>query len=120
MTDKKKTKKELFNEILNVVTAQEHKDFIMREIEMLDKKSNSKKQIEQQKINETIKEEIMSVLSISDEPMSIPDMQAASDTLNGYANQKISALLIQLRKEEKVERVEVKGKAYFKAVMDIE
>lgn len=116
MADKKKTKKELFNEILNVVTTQEHKDFIMREIEMLDKKSNSKKQTEQQKINETIKDEIMSVLNISDEPMSIPDMQEASEELKQYANQKISSLLTQLKKAEQIERTEVKGKAYFKLI----
>ena len=116
MADKKKTKKELFTEIMAVVTEQEHKDFIAKEIEALEKKRNSKKQTEQQKTNELIKEEIVRVLGEHDEPMSIPDMQEVSEELKQYANQKISSLLTQLKKTEQIERTEVKGKAYFKLI----
>lgn len=115
MENKKMTKKEMFAEILKVKGVAENTamvNFINREIELLTRKGSkstpSKTQIE----NEGIKKIIVKVLT-GNEPMTISDIQAQNETLSVLSNQKISALLTLLIKENKVIRTEIKKKAYF-------
>lgn len=60
--------------------------------------------------NEGVKEQIVSVLSETDEPMSIGDIGKEIGILSC---QKVSALVTQLVKANLVVRTEVKGKAFF-------
>ena len=114
---KKMTKKDYFTALLAIEQIRENEElsaFINHELEQLEKKSSGKRaETENQKNNEEIKSKILSVLSTEKE-MSISDIQkAGGDSLSGLSNQKMNALILQLKKAEKVERVEIKGRAYF-------
>ncbi len=65
-----------------------------------------------QKENEVIKEVILNVLADHAERMTVSDM-IEDERLNGYTNQKLSALLRQLVDKEMVEKTMEKRKAYF-------
>ena len=67
----------------------------------------------QQMENEGLKGTIVSVLAELGTPTTIRDLQKCNTTLASLSNQRISALLTQLIKAEKVVRTEVKGKAHF-------
>lgn len=109
----KKTKKELFGEILKVVVSVEHKEFIQRELELLNKKSGGKKPTKVQEENEKIKVQILEILSVIDKPMQIKELQAEFQELAEYSNQKISALLKQLVEAGKVEKSTEKRETKF-------
>ena len=66
--------------------------------------------------NEGLKQTIVDVLSENDGLMTVTDVQKSCEELSELSNQRISALLRQLIADGKVERVEDKRKAYFKAV----
>ena len=93
--------------------------FLDTRIELTEKKNASgngeRKPTATQVANEGIKEQIMSVLSATDKALSIAEIQKTSADLGGLSNQKISSLLTQLVKADKLERTEVKGKPYYKA-----
>lgn len=106
----KKTVVEMFNEILeNPTLTQEQRDFLVKRKEQAAKKnaSGSNKPTKTQQENEGVKERIL--LTLSTEPMSVADVCSAV----GISNQKATALLTQLRKENKVVRTEVKGKPFY-------
>ena len=111
----KKTVVELYKEILaNPSLTAEQKAFIEKRIEITEKKNANRgeaKPTKTQLENEGIKSVILSTLST--EPMTIGALVKANAELTGYSNQKISALLTQLLKADKVVRTEVKGKAYY-------
>lgn len=110
-----KTKKEYFAELRTIVIDnQELVDFIDREVELLNRKSSTKrKPTEKQVANENFKNLILETLTERDTLMSIPDLQEAIPEFANFKPQKISALLIALRKEKKVKRIHVKKVAYF-------
>ena len=114
----KKTKKEYFNELYNYVensTIANKMDllgFIDHELELLDKKASAKTQTKTQKENIGIKDIIVGVLKDSAKPMTITDMLACEE-LNGYTNQKISALCKQLVDSGMLVKETDKKKAYF-------
>jgi uncharacterized protein (DUF2344 family) len=92
-------------------------EFIDHELELLAKKNASeKKPTAQQVANESLKQTIVDVLTDNDGLMTVTDVQKSCDELAELSNQRISALLRQLKDDGKVERVEDKRKAYFKAV----
>ena len=66
----------------------------------------------EQKKNENLKSEMLEILGRFEEPKQIKELLLL-DELNGYSNQKISALMRQLVAEGKVERTEVKKVAMF-------
>ena len=122
MSTKKITKKDMFNEIIKMmngeqmsVSAQAVIDFANHEIELLNKKSSSssgkptKTQIE----NEGYKEVILEALATADKPMTISELMEYADGLAGLKNQRVSALMTQLKNAGKVIRTEEKKKAYF-------
>lgn len=121
MTNKKMTKRDYFNGLLEVI--ENHKDsienyedfkaFIEREIELLNKKRSNSKPTKTQIENEKIKEKILEVLTDVNEVMTISELMTA-DGLENYSNQKLSVLCHQLVNEHKVVNTKVKKVSYFK------
>ena len=113
---KKLTKKEKFEMLKAIPTVQENGmliEFINHEIELLAKKSagGEKKMTATQKANEGVKTTILESM----EPgklYSITDMIKQFDCCAEMSNQRVNALVRQMM-PEKVERVEVKRRAYF-------
>jgi hypothetical protein len=87
--------------------------FIDHEIELLNKKnSRSGKPTKTQVENESIKNTIFDTLQAMGKPVTVTQL-LATDELNGLSNQKVSALLTQLRESGKVERTVEKKVAYY-------
>ena len=117
---KKMTKKDMFTAMLNkyAFTADE-RAFIEHELELLNRKSASgeRKPTATQVANAGIKDSIVAfmeenpnrIFTISEIVKECPECQELT-------GQKVSALISQLIKENKVERIEEKRKAYFKIV----
>jgi hypothetical protein len=96
--EKKITKVERFNQLKAITEVAENADlvaFIDHEIELLSKKSGSKKPTATQVANEGLKVTILTVLEGS-EGMTASEVLASSDEFAGLSNQKITALLRQL------------------------
>lgn len=113
---KKITKKEKFEMLKAIPAVQENGmliEFINHEIELLAKKGagGEKKMTATQKVNEGVKTTILESM----EPgklYSITDMIKQFDCCMDMSNQRVNALVRQMM-PEKVERVEVKRRAYF-------
>ncbi len=118
MTNKKMTKREMFEQIkANYKLTDAEVAFIDHELELLAKKNASeKKPTAQQVANEGLKSTIIEVLTDNGGLMTVTDVQKSCEELSALSNQRVSALLRQLKDDGKVERVEDKRKAYFKAV----
>ena len=118
MENKKMTKRDYFNALLNVEEVKANSamvDFINHELELLTKKNSSeRKPTAAQKENEGIKAIILAALTTT--PTSISDLQKKDAALAEISNQKISALLRQLIIDNKVVRTEDKKKALFALV----
>ena len=121
-TVKKVTKRERFEQLLAIpAVANDNglKEFVNHELELLAKKnaSGTGKLTAVQVANNGIKEEILDCMA--NEPnrlFTISEMQKVNAELGEMSNQRISALIRQLINDGKVERIEDKRKAYFKAV----
>ena len=117
MTNKKMTKREMFEQIKSHLTDPAEVAFVEHELELLAKKnSGEKKPTAQQVANESLKQTIIEVLTDNGGLMTVTDVQKSCEELSVLSNQRVSALLRQLKDDGKVERVEDKRKAYFKAV----
>ena len=118
--EKKLTKREKFEMIAKINEVAENPilaEFVEHELELLAKKNASdKKPTAVQVANEGIKDTIYNVLAENGKVMTITEMQKANEELAELSNQRISALVRQLVADGKVERLEEKRKAYFKAV----
>ena len=110
----KVTKRERFEQIKALVSNNaELVAFIDHEIELLNKKnSRSGKPTKTQVENETIKAQIISVLERVGKPMTVTQLLAENE-FTGLSNQKVSALLTQLRKSDKVVRTVEKKVAFY-------
>ena len=111
--EKKITKKEMFAQIREVVA--DNADmvaFIDHEIELLSKKSGSRKPTANQVANEGLKEVILA--NLTSEGMTASEVLASATDFEGMSNQKISALLKQLVNEGKVVKTSDKKKSIFK------
>ena len=122
MENKKMTKKEIVNLMIDyfmgnkeVEDNQVFIDYLVRERELLEKKSSNSGQTKTQKENEVIKEKIVSTLKELNKYATITEIQNANAELSEYSNQKISALLKQLVDNKEIEKMVDKKKAYFKA-----
>lgn len=120
MTNKKMTKRDYYNALLALKEVKGNEElvkFINHELELLAKKNSAeKKPTAVQIANENIKEVILDTLKDNGGMMTISEMQKANAELGEMSNQRISALVRQLKEDGKVERIEDKRKAYFKAV----
>lgn len=107
------TKMDYFNRIL-AYAHEEDKPFLLHEMELLEKKnaSRSTKPTAKQVANATIADAIYDAMqdgtsyTISDIKALIPELAEANP-------QKVSAIVSKMRKEIRVSREMVKGKAYF-------
>ena len=117
---KKMTKRDYYNALLNIAEVKANGEmvkFIEHELELLAKKNSSeKKPTAVQVANEGIKSVIIETLAENGKMMTISEMQKVNAELGEMSNQRISALVRQLINDGKVERIEDKRKAYFKAV----
>ena len=117
----KVTKRMRFEQIKALVSDNEELvAFIDHEIELLDKKnSRSGKPTKTQVENETIKNTIFNTLQATGKPMTVTQL-LATEELNGLSNQKVSALLTQLRDVNKVVRTVEKKVAYYSINEEVE
>ena len=121
MEKTKLTKRDYFKMLAEVVAESgrenqaELQAFINHEVELLDKKSASRGTVTtaKQKENEDLKEYILGVLTEINRAVTITELQAEDVRLGELTNQRISAMLKQLKDEGKVIRTELKKKAYF-------
>lgn len=118
---KKLTKKEMFVQILNNHNLKADEiDFINHEIELLEKrnsKGGDKKPTAKQLENADLKTVILDFLADNpDDKFTITDMWKKIPVLANnteMSNQRISAIVNQLKNENLVAREEIKRKAYF-------
>ena len=123
MENKKMTKKETINLLIDVLNGtrevedvQIFIDFLVHERELLEKKSSNSGQTKTQKENEFVKEKIVNALGVIGKFVTITELQEQNEEMANYSNQKLSALLKQLVDSNIVSRVVDKKKAYFKLV----
>ena len=114
---KKITKRDNFNKLLTIREVAEDTqlvEFINHELELLDRKSASHSTAKTaiQKANEEIKTKIVDAL-VQLGKSTISELQAGSEEMAEYSNQKLSALLKQLVDSKQVVRTMEKKKAYF-------
>ena len=111
--EKKMTKREMFEQIKAVAgLTDEMKAFIDRELELLAKKNSAeKKPTKVQEENKGIKEIILD--NLTEEGITISDLQKKVPELGELSNQKISALMRQLVNDLVVVKTEDKRKSYF-------
>ena len=100
----KKTQKDFFNEIIEVVRESGRDDlveFCEGRISVLDKKSaNRNKKVNEE--NENLKAIIVEVLGTMENGGTATEIMKANDTLSELSNQKVSAMLRQLKDDNKV------------------
>lgn len=119
MAEKKITKRENFMKIIEVLEENGRADLvevINHEIELLDKKRANEKMTKTQTENVDIKEMILSALADIGEPVTISDLLAKSPELaekTNNSNQKVSALMTQLKNSNQVVRTTNGKKALF-------
>lgn len=118
----KLTKKDKFTMLLELSEVKSNEtlvDFINHELELLNRKTGGgdRKKTPVQIANDSFKEAILDGMTagrkytISELQKEIPAIASAE-----LSNQRVSALVRQLKEDKLVERVEEKGKAYFSKV----
>ena len=117
MTNRKPTKREMFTEILNILNEAERPELaevVQKEIDRLNSRSGpNKKLTEAQQKNIQLMDVIFKVLEASDKPMSISQLMADPALADIKSNQHCNSLLIKMRKEGRVQRIEVKDGTVF-------
>jgi len=118
MTETKITKRMVLNALLAHATEIGNtmfEDFAKHELELLDKKIASGKKNAVNEENEKLKDTIVSILVASETPLRIREIQAKNEDLSieKVSNQKMNALLTQLKNDNKIVRTEQKGVPYF-------
>lgn len=78
--------------------------------------SAEKKPTKTQQANEALKAKVLDLLKASENPLTVSEVMALADDPALTSNQKVSSLLRLLKDEGKVERLEEKRKAYFRAL----
>ena len=116
MANKKMTKKDYFNVLLNLPEVQAHPElleFIAHELELLDRKNSAdKKPTAQQTANEGIKTAIIAGMA-PNRLYTVTEIQKEIPECADLSNQRVSALLRQLKDDKVITRTEDKRKAYF-------
>ena len=115
---KKMTKRDYFNELLNIAEVSANADlkaFVEHELELLAKKNSAdKKPTAQQEANEVIKADILAVMSAEPNRLfTITELLKSVPSCADLTNQRVSALVRQMLNVS-IERIEDKRKAYFK------
>lgn len=114
--EKKITKAQMFAMIKEVPAVAENEDmvaFIGHELELLAKKSASKKPSKKNEENEVLKGKIVEVLGTFENGATVSEVLNADSTFEGMSNQKISALMRQLVLDGNVIKTTDKKKSIF-------
>lgn len=111
---KKMTKRDYFNAILSKYPLTDaEKAFVEHELELLEKKNSSeKKPTAQQTANENIKSAIAEGMT-SNRLYTVTEIQKEIPACADLSNQRVSALLRQMKDDGIIVRTEDKRKAYF-------
>ena len=110
----KKTKRELFGELREVVLDNaELVAFIDHELELLDKKASKSGTSKTQKENAEIIENIYNELANVGRAITITELQKESEYVGQFSNQKVSALIKKLVDAQRVIKTTDKKKSYF-------
>jgi predicted RNA-binding protein (virulence factor B family) len=116
MTTTKITKRDRFNALLNIPAVQADQglvDFINHELELLARKNSAeKKPTAAQVANDGIKAAILDGME-TDRLYTITELQKSIPACAELSNQKVSALVRQLKDEGAVVKTEDKRKSYF-------
>lgn len=120
--EKKITKKEMFGEVIKIANELGRNDiveFANHEIELLDKKAQSKGETTKQKENADIKVMLIDKFTeLGDKMVTVTELlqdNEINEKVNG-SNQKLTALLTQLKKEDKIANVKEGKKSYYRAI----
>ena len=109
----KKTKRDLFLEVREVVAGNEELvAFVDHELELLDKKASTKST----KVNDeqvALMEKIVNVLNEIGRSVTISELQKENAEMAEYSNQKLSAMLKKLVDNKQVTKMVDKKKSYF-------
>ena len=120
--EKKITKKEMFLQVIALaqgeeisVSVDEIMEFARHEIDLLNKKANSKSKKEKANDAENIRlsDLILEVLLNSEKALTISEIMAKNDDLGALSNQKVSALMKKLVDGGQVVKTVNKGRSYF-------
>lgn len=110
------TKREMFEMIATVnADNEEIVEFCNHQIELLSNRKSSKAPTKTQKENEVIMAQILADLAEFDAPVTVTELITKGEGMEGFTNQKISALLRKLVDANKVVKA-IEGK---KAVFSI-
>ena len=117
MTNKKMTKKDYFKILKGIEKVAENAElvkFIDHEIELLNRKNSADRKLSGNALaNVGLREEIIEILSKNPEHLfTATEVQKAMK--DEYSNQRVSALLKQLKEDGKVEKIQDKRKSFFK------
>jgi hypothetical protein len=114
-TNKKMTKADYYKQILaNYPLTKDEQDFVNHELELLAKKNSSeKKPTAVQVANDGIKTAILEGMEVG-RLYTITELIKEIPELAELTNQRVSALVRQLKEDEKIVRVEDKRKAFFR------
>lgn len=111
----KKTKRELFAEIREIVIENEELvAFVDHEVELLNKKSGANRKPTKTQIeNEGFKADILETLAREDRPLNISELQEACPSIAELKNQRVTHLLTPLVDEGRIVRTEIKRRPHF-------
>ena len=114
--EKKITKVDRFNQLMALDEVKANADlmaFCEHEIDLLQKKSSSKKPTKVQEENEVLKNRIVEVLGTFENGATVSEILATGGDFTGMSNQKISALVRQLVLDGTVVKTTDKKKSIF-------
>jgi len=115
------TKKEMFAMIMKVEGVAQNPEmveFLAHEIKLLEKKASKSGSTKTQKANAELMPRIIESLAMVGKPVTITELQAEVPAMAEYSNQKLSALLKQLKDNGSVVKVIDKKKSYFSVPTD--
>ena len=110
MAQNKMTKKDWFAVLVGIVEGSDYADkdgaleFINHEVELLEKKSGKTGKTKTQKENEALVEQVLAELATMEKPMTVSELQGASEFFAQFSNQKLSALLKKLKDAERIDK----------------
>ena len=115
---KKMTKREMYTKILSFAEIQADPELakgIQHEIELLDRKNSSDRKLSKNaEENVHLKAEILKIMSKEpDRLFTATEIWKTLPNWSDYSNQRISALLKQLKDEGKIKKIENKKKSLF-------
>ena len=118
---KKMTKREMYTKILSFAEIQADQELvkgIQHEIELLDRKNSSDRKLSKNAAeNIKLKAEILKIMSKEPERLfTATEIWKQMENWDDLSNQRISALLKQLKEEGKIKKIEEKKKSLFQYV----